>query len=43
VNTAFQNIRFVYNAVAHRRYHYYLVPMALWNQLVAWASGVTAG
>jgi hypothetical protein len=43
VNAAFRNIRFVYNAVAHRRHHYYVLGTTLWNQLVAYASSETAG
>ncbi|MEI9923342.1 MAG: hypothetical protein WDN50_07250 [Bradyrhizobium sp.] len=31
VNAAFRNIRFVYNAVAHRCLHYYVETVALWN------------
>jgi hypothetical protein len=31
VNAAFRNIRFVYNAVAHRCHHHYVPVVALWN------------
>jgi hypothetical protein len=43
VNAAFQNIRFVYNALARRFHHPYDPPQRTRNNPVLRASGVTAG